>query len=57
VADDEGRQGTGEGGSDGGGGKSGRAQVVRGPGLRLGRPFGIPLYVSPSWFVVGASGG
>ena len=54
MADDEGRQGTGEGGSDGGGGKSGRAQVVRGPGLRLGRPFGIPLYVSPSWFVVAA---
>jgi Zn-dependent protease len=28
--------------------------VAPGPGLRLGRPFGIPLYVSPSWFVVAA---
>ncbi|MEY9856825.1 Zn-dependent protease [Catenulispora sp. GAS73] len=54
MADDEGRQSTGSGGSEGDGGKSGRAQVVRGPGLRLGRPFGIPLYVSPSWFVVAA---
>ena len=54
MADDEGRQSTGAGGSDGDGGRPGRTQVVRGPGLRLGRPFGIPLYVSPSWFVVAA---
>ncbi|GII93863.1 peptidase M50 [Sinosporangium siamense] len=24
------------------------------PGLRMGRPFGIPVYVSPTWFIVAA---
>lgn len=24
------------------------------PGLRMGRPFGIPIYVSPTWFIVAA---
>lgn len=28
--------------------------VAPGPGIRLGRPFGIPIYVSPSWFVIAA---
>nr|WP_312885590.1 site-2 protease family protein [Lipingzhangella halophila] len=26
----------------------------RGPGLLIGRPFGIPVYVSPSWLVIAA---
>ncbi|WP_194896623.1 site-2 protease family protein [Catenulispora pinisilvae] len=53
MAEDEGGQSTGESGKNEPG-KRGASQVVRGPGLRLGRPFGIPLYVSPSWFVVAA---
>jgi Zn-dependent protease/CBS domain-containing protein len=58
VADDEGRQQTtgdrlpeaGPGGPppplDSPGGSA------TGPGIRLGRPFGVPLYVSPSWFLI-----
>ncbi|MBS2534524.1 site-2 protease family protein [Catenulispora sp. NF23] len=53
MAEDEGGQSTGESGENEPG-KGGASRVVRGPGLRLGRPFGIPLYVSPSWFVVAA---
>ncbi len=26
----------------------------RGPGLLIGRPFGVPVYVSPSWLVIAA---
>ena len=24
----------------------------RGPGVRIARPFGIPVYISPYWFVI-----
>ncbi|MFD7683496.1 site-2 protease family protein [Streptomyces sp. NPDC060187] len=48
--------GTGSGG-DSGGGKGGRPPRRRkepGGGLLMGRPFGVPVYVAPSWFLVAA---
>ncbi|NUP52678.1 MAG: site-2 protease family protein [Catenulispora sp.] len=51
MADDEGRQNSGA--PLPGNGKD-EPPVAPGPGIRLGRPFGIPIYVSPSWFVVAA---
>ena len=32
----------------------GDGRPAPGPGLLMGRPFGIPVYVSPSWFLVAA---
>jgi Zn-dependent protease len=32
----------------------GAPRARRGPGIVIGRPFGIPVYVSPYWFVVAA---
>lgn len=49
--------GTGGDGSGGGGGKGGRPPRRRkepGGGLLMGRPFGVPVYVAPSWFLVAA---
>ncbi|MGW1766651.1 site-2 protease family protein [Streptomyces sp. NPDC002073] len=33
---------------------NGRRQPEPGGGLLMGRPFGVPVYVSPSWFLVAA---
>jgi Zn-dependent protease/predicted transcriptional regulator len=52
VAEDEGRRITGEQPPENN--DKGRPPVAPGPGIRLGRPFGIPIYVSPSWFVIAA---
>ncbi|MFF0187286.1 site-2 protease family protein [Streptomyces sp. NPDC005244] len=50
--------GTGSGGDgNSGGGKGGRPPRRRkepGGGLLMGRPFGVPVYVAPSWFLVAA---
>jgi Zn-dependent protease len=51
VVDDKGRR---NGGEEPAGDGRGEPPVAPGPGIRLGRPFGIPIYVSPSWFVVAA---
>ncbi|MBW8802902.1 MAG: site-2 protease family protein, partial [Catenulisporales bacterium] len=52
MAEDEGRRITGEQPPENN--DKGRPPVAPGPGIRLGRPFGIPIYVSPSWFVIAA---
>lgn len=59
---DEGTDGPGGGGPDArppaGGGGSGPQPPPRGKGpgggLLMGRPFGVPVYVAPSWFLVAA---
>ncbi|MER5221566.1 site-2 protease family protein [Streptomyces flaveus] len=59
---DEGTDGPGGGGPDArppaGGGGSGPQPPSRGKGpgggLLMGRPFGVPVYVAPSWFLVAA---
>ena len=33
---------------------SNESRQERSPGLRMGRPFGIPVYVSPTWLIVAA---
>lgn len=33
---------------------SNQSPKERSPGLRMGRPFGIPVYVSPTWLIVAA---
>jgi Zn-dependent protease len=43
----------------GGGGKGGKGPAPKRPkepggGLLMGRPFGVPVYVAPSWFLVAA---
>ncbi|MEV4916960.1 site-2 protease family protein [Streptomyces tirandamycinicus] len=43
----------GTGAADPGGGKRDRS-AEPGGGLLMGRPFGVPVYVAPSWFVVAA---
>ena len=35
-------------------GGAGQESEANGPGIRLGRPFGVPLFVSPSWFLIAA---
>ncbi|WP_028801622.1 site-2 protease family protein [Streptomyces sp. 142MFCol3.1] len=40
--------------SEGGGGKPPRRGREPGGGLLMGRPFGVPVYVAPSWFLVAA---
>ncbi|GFH37026.1 site-2 protease family protein [Streptomyces pacificus] len=45
------RPGTGT--ADPGGGKRGRP-AEPGGGILMGRPFGVPVYVAPSWFLVAA---
>ncbi|MEU0782408.1 site-2 protease family protein [Streptomyces sp. NPDC006173] len=53
-----GNTGGGSGGDgSSGGGKGGRPPRRRkepGGGLLMGRPFGVPVYVAPSWFLVAA---
>ncbi|MEW2163183.1 site-2 protease family protein [Streptomyces sp. NPDC007084] len=47
----------GGGDTTGGGGRAGRPPRRRkepGGGLLMGRPFGVPVYVAPSWFLVAA---
>jgi Zn-dependent protease/CBS domain-containing protein len=34
--------------------QSGKTQRERGGGILMGRPFGVPVYVAPSWFLVAA---
>lgn len=47
--------GTGtDGGAGGGGPKPPRRRRDPGGGLLMGRPFGVPVYVAPSWFLVAA---
>ncbi|MFG2476837.1 site-2 protease family protein [Streptomyces fagopyri] len=47
--------GTGtDGGAGGGGPKPPRRRREPGGGLLMGRPFGVPVYVAPSWFLVAA---
>ncbi|MFD7791870.1 site-2 protease family protein [Streptomyces sp. NPDC059759] len=48
--------GTGSGGDSGGGngGRPPRRRKEPGGGLLMGRPFGVPVYVAPSWFLVAA---
>ncbi|MEU1530966.1 site-2 protease family protein [Streptomyces fagopyri] len=47
--------GTGtDGGAAGGGPKPPRRRRDPGGGLLMGRPFGVPVYVAPSWFLVAA---
>ncbi|WP_018656441.1 site-2 protease family protein [Actinomadura flavalba] len=41
-------------GTPAGNGPDGPGQPPRSPGIPFGRPFGVPVYVSPSWFVVAA---
>ncbi|MDT0437489.1 site-2 protease family protein [Streptomyces doudnae] len=45
-------------GNEGGGGDGGKRPPRRTPeprgGLLMGRPFGVPVYVAPSWFLVAA---
>ncbi|MFJ9842810.1 site-2 protease family protein [Kitasatospora sp. NPDC101155] len=36
------------------GGRPGGRAPERGGGLLMGRPFGVPVYVTPSWFVIAA---
>ncbi|WP_317621373.1 site-2 protease family protein [Streptomyces sp. CBMA123] len=36
------------------GDRPGRQPPERGGGLLMGRPFGVPVYVTPSWFVIAA---
>lgn len=48
-----GGDGTG-GGNGGGGGRPPRRRKEPGGGLLMGRPFGVPVYVAPSWFLVAA---
>lgn len=40
----------GDGGDDGGGPE----RPGRRPGLLMGRPFGVPIYVAPTWFLIAA---
>ncbi|WP_432188729.1 site-2 protease family protein [Streptomyces sp. Tue6028] len=40
--------------SEGGGGQPPRRGREPGGGLLMGRPFGVPVYVAPSWFLVAA---
>ncbi|MCX2970269.1 MULTISPECIES: site-2 protease family protein [Streptomyces] len=42
------------GGRPGGGRPGGRRPRERGGGILMGRPFGVPVYVAPSWFLVAA---
>ncbi|GLZ09305.1 peptidase M50 [Actinomadura sp. NBRC 104412] len=49
-AQDKSGNGTGETGGDGSG-RPGQGRPT-GPGLFIGRPFGVPVFVSPSWFLV-----
>ncbi|WP_329043117.1 site-2 protease family protein [Streptomyces sp. NBC_00178] len=52
---DSGRPQPGAGGEDPGTGKGKpRRPADPGGGLLMGRPFGVPVYVAPSWFVVAA---
>ncbi|MEU1087146.1 site-2 protease family protein [Streptomyces sp. NPDC005576] len=52
---DSGRPQPGAGGTDPGPGKDRRRRPAGpGGGLLMGRPFGVPVYVAPSWFVVAA---
>lgn len=52
---DSGRPQPGPGGTDPGPGKDRRRRPAGpGGGLLMGRPFGVPVYVAPSWFVVAA---
>ncbi|MGA4847851.1 site-2 protease family protein [Streptomyces sp. G5(2025)] len=47
----------GDGDSDGdgkGGAARGKGRKNPGGGLLMGRPFGVPVYVAPSWFLVAA---
>jgi Zn-dependent protease len=49
-----GTSGGGPGGRAGadGGGTGERRGRLSGPGIFIGRPFGVPVFVSPSWFLV-----
>lgn len=54
---DSGRPQPGPGGTDPGDGPGKRAPRRRdepGGGILMGRPFGVPVYVAPSWFLVAA---
>jgi Zn-dependent protease/CBS domain-containing protein len=44
---------SGTGGANPGGGKPRRSDGPGG-GILMGRPFGVPVYVAPSWFIVAA---
>ncbi|MER6118096.1 site-2 protease family protein [Streptomyces sp. NPDC001743] len=50
---DSGRPQPGAGGKGPGKGAPGRGEEPGG-GILMGRPFGVPVYVAPSWFVVAA---
>ncbi|GHF40318.1 peptidase M50 [Streptomyces mashuensis] len=57
--DDSGQGRPGTGGDDSPGGPPGRRpgaprQPGPGGGILMGRPFGVPVYVAPSWFLVAA---
>ncbi|MDI5967602.1 site-2 protease family protein [Streptomyces sp. SL13] len=41
-------------GDESGGGKKPRRPRESGGGILMGRPFGVPVYVAPSWFLVAA---
>lgn len=53
---DSGRPQPGAGGTDPAAPEKGKPQRPREPGggLLMGRPFGVPVYVAPSWFLVAA---
>ncbi|MFE7529928.1 site-2 protease family protein [Kitasatospora sp. NPDC057542] len=51
VSDSRGQQPSDQPPQDGGGRPAGPPPEHRG-GLLMGRPFGVPVYVTPSWFVI-----
>ncbi|MFJ3219290.1 site-2 protease family protein [Kitasatospora sp. NPDC086801] len=56
VSDNRGQQTSDQPPQDDGGRPAGRPPrpPERGNGLLVGRPFGVPIYVTPSWFVIAA---
>ncbi|MCC3655067.1 MULTISPECIES: site-2 protease family protein [Streptomyces] len=50
---ESGKPQSGGGGAAGGGGEPKRPRGTGG-GILMGRPFGVPVYVAPSWFLVAA---
>ncbi|WP_374199993.1 site-2 protease family protein [Kitasatospora sp. SUK 42] len=52
VSDSRGQQTSDQPPQDGG--RPGGQPPERGGGLLMGRPFGVPIYVTPSWFVIAA---
>jgi Zn-dependent protease/CBS domain-containing protein len=48
MSADEGRDGTGRSGRS----RPDRGEEIAPPGIQIGRPFGVPVYISPTWFVI-----